>query len=589
MAKFDKYTQASARAIAIRIWQHYAAQIRQVSTQYRIPEEWLAGLTGMENPDCMEWPSGRSVRFESGVYAKLRNIRSFVKFWHSNYNGVKREHLVGLTDEALHSLSMSYGQTQIMGYYVLTVLIGVKLADLRDPSKHYEYTARMFEADPRLMKWLRAGNFAQACHIWNSGREWDGDAAHIKTWSPYYMYNCGLVAQEYAKLVRATNAGANEPVHPASVLTDRITQRPPNAPRQIFNVPLKREMTTGRAMTEEELVAASRSANPGPPPPPSSDQIPPYSPSGPSEAVPSDHPPTDDSIAETADSQRANDDASSGPAAEQAAPEGPDTHPYEMARAIYDDLYSRGLITSDQHTEALLKASRVKVANSSEEKTDVNITDPDLPRDENAGQQYDTSDERNMEPMARSGGAPTSSVGLRPGWKTSEAHLTLLFTVACFALSYFGIKVTPGQLMTNFDTIMGVVSHIGPMIAGATVLFNYITSRGKAKSNAMNANAAIAMANTSMGMGLLGSNKMIGGILGGKDWKDPARYGGILKSAGVVGLPGAEAAGSIIDRVSSGGVTNGATSTSYSKAELDDAFAEVLTRIDRIDKKLGIK
>lgn len=156
---------------------------------------------------------------------------------------------------------------------------------------------------------------------------------------------------------------------------------------------------------------------------------------------------------------------------------------------------------------------------------------------------------------------------VKPGWMTSEGQLTGIFVLAGIALSAVGLHYTPDQIHGYFDAIMGFVKIVGPLAAVIPVAWNYITSRGKTKSNAINAAASVVRAQTeaqaesdrvkSMQMSeystyassrampseseeskidtlvdlahpdvaaLFGASSILKMLLGGKSWKDPERY-----------------------------------------------------------------
>lgn len=85
------------------------------------------------------------------------------------------------------------------------------------------------------------------------------------------------------------------------------------------------------------------------------------------------------------------------------------------------------------------------------------------------------------------------SVGTTPGYKTSEGQLTIVFVALAFVFSYFGWNVSQDQIHTGYDMIISLVEKMGPIVSAGLVLWNYITSRGKMKSNAINATAAMAV------------------------------------------------------------------------------------------------
>lgn len=216
------YSASVAHTIATRIWDKYRSEIESVWITTGFPPWWLAGLTGMENPLCREYPDPLSFRFESGVFSKLKALRNPLVFWRKEWNGITQARVRGFDDDVLRNLSTSWGQTQIMGYYVLTTLSKYRetsVAQLRNPRLHYDYTAVMFGSDPRIMAHFHKSQFlpssstiAQAefkrvAHIWNSGQEWNGKAGwakggkgNIKTYVPEYMDNCLAVGLAYDEI-----------------------------------------------------------------------------------------------------------------------------------------------------------------------------------------------------------------------------------------------------------------------------------------------------------------------------------------------------------------------------------------------------
>lgn len=195
---FAKYSTSDARIIAERVYNKYGSLIEEAADRYGIPPEWLAGMTGMENPNCYEWPDRRAKRFEAGVFRKLKYVRNTKGSVYAKK--IPHDMLKGLSDEALVNLATSWGQMQIMGYYILTIFEGSSVAELRDPRRGYLFAGEMMTEDPQLRAYLRAKKYDQVCHIWNSGRIWDGTTKGIKTYTPYYMGNCDLVRAEYVKI-----------------------------------------------------------------------------------------------------------------------------------------------------------------------------------------------------------------------------------------------------------------------------------------------------------------------------------------------------------------------------------------------------
>lgn len=115
---------------------------------------------------------------------------------------------------------------------------------------------------------------------------------------------------------------------------------------------------------------------------------------------------------------------------------------------------------------------------------------------------------------------PPQILDSKPGYLTSQFGLTAVFTVICAVLGYFGITQTPDQLDSYLATAERLAAMVVPFLALLGGVVTYINSRGKIASNKLNANAAIQVATVA---GIPG----IGATLGGKNWKDPARYANI--------------------------------------------------------------
>lgn len=173
------------------------------------------------------------------------------------------------------------------------------------------------------------------------------------------------------------------------------------------------------------------------------------------------------------------------------------------------------------------------------------------------------------EPMTNPTDMP--SIGVAPGYKTSEGQLTFVFVAAAFVMSWvFKREVNPDQVQGFYGAAMAIIEQIGPIVAAGGVLWNYITSRGKTKSNAIHATAAVAL-----------KGDFLGSLLGGKGWKDPERYIGIGKIAAEAGIiPGP--AGKIVGKVLGG------DEGSESGFTVDDCV-EGIQRLDTRVKKLEAK
>lgn len=196
-----KYTQAQAATIARAIADRLGPLIVIACVGTSVRPEWLAGLIGMENPQLREYPDTRSYRFEPGIYDKLRRLSNPLIFWRRCWSGITQAQVKGLSDAVLRELATSWGWTQIMGYSVLTVFKGLSIAQLRDKQAHLDLAVDFMRhvAGP----YLDSGRFDQVCHIWNTGAPYKTANGRpvIRTYSPYYIYNCGLVALEFKALL----------------------------------------------------------------------------------------------------------------------------------------------------------------------------------------------------------------------------------------------------------------------------------------------------------------------------------------------------------------------------------------------------
>jgi hypothetical protein len=152
---------------------------------------------------------------------------------------------------------------------------------------------------------------------------------------------------------------------------------------------------------------------------------------------------------------------------------------------------------------------------------------------------------------------PPPKVEVKPGYQKSEGQLTILFVMVAAFMSLLGFKYSPLQVQNAYEAIQTLTYTLGPLLAAVPILKNYINSRGKIASNSVWANAGLLNPAVSkdgvspMALGLMGGKFDLGGILGGKDWKDPKRYIDLGKIASGV-IPGGGAAGKILDAVTGG-------------------------------------
>lgn len=174
-----------------------------------------------------------------------------------------------------------------------------------------------------------------------------------------------------------------------------------------------------------------------------------------------------------------------------------------------------------------------------------------------------TLEELNVQPEGMPAIEPKS------GWKTSEGQMTFLFVVAAMVFAWFKVPVSAEQLQTGYGMVVGLIEQIGPIAAAAIALWNYITSRGKTKSNAIHATAAVAL-----------KGDIFGSLLGGKSWKDPDRYigmGRIAAESGIIPGPAGKIAGKIL----------GGDDESESGYSVDDCVSAIQTLDGRVKKLEG--
>lgn len=170
----------------------------------------------------------------------------------------------------------------------------------------------------------------------------------------------------------------------------------------------------------------------------------------------------------------------------------------------------------------------------------------------------------NTDPPTNPDDAP--SVQVKPGWSTSQGHLTAFFVLASsLCAMYLGWNwVTPELLDNIYQLITVAIVILGLLGINVPLLTNYINSRGKIQSNAI-------WATTAMNVGGLGD------LFKKKVWKDPSTYIEIGKVASQI-IPGGQVVGNVLDKVSGNG---------------DDRVLMYLQNFDQrltlIEEKLNIK
>lgn len=227
-----------AHTIAEHAYNQYGRVLAQAAETHGVPAHWLVGLTAVENPGCHVWPDYRSYRRQPRVEAWLGMVLEGNPL-RPSYDGVKMRHLEGVSTTALPALCNLYGQTMLPGYYVLTHF-NVALRDivpslllshqdandpptithLRDPQLHYFFAAYLLahhpdlrsqlnsyraaveanEEDPKLwpsteVAKVEEGALANVAHIWKRGAGPDGEvSSHLLE---VRAHNAWLVSQMY--------------------------------------------------------------------------------------------------------------------------------------------------------------------------------------------------------------------------------------------------------------------------------------------------------------------------------------------------------------------------------------------------------
>jgi hypothetical protein len=84
--------------------------------------------------------------------------------------------------------------------------------------------------------------------------------------------------------------------------------------------------------------------------------------------------------------------------------------------------------------------------------------------------------------------SPAEQVALKPGWKTTEGAIVILSGLGLFIATVFN-WVTPQQAGSASDHLSAFLSNIGPLMIYLPLVWHFVTSRGKIKSNALRADA----------------------------------------------------------------------------------------------------
>lgn len=157
------------------------------------------------------------------------------------------------------------------------------------------------------------------------------------------------------------------------------------------------------------------------------------------------------------------------------------------------------------------------------------------------------------------------------GLSTTQGQFTALFSVIALGLSaLFGWSLSSDNIESWLTVANNIALIIGPILATMGVLSTFINSQGKKESNTIWANASIEATNLA---GIPG----LGRILGGKNWKDPERYGNILDILKTVGVPGASQVDSVLESIND-----------PKTEEFQDAVLKALQALDeRLDRLEG--
>lgn len=186
----------------------------------------------------------------------------------------------------------------------------------------------------------------------------------------------------------------------------------------------------------------------------------------------------------------------------------------------------------------------------------------------------------------RLGGGEINLPDVKPGWQTSEAHITAAVVFIAAALSAFGYHVTPEHLANSWDAITHLIAIVGPLLSVIPIARKYITARTRVKTAealVSAANSPGAVNNPAM-MGLLGGG-IAGAILGGSP-KDPSTYINLGRTVGTSGVIGGKA-GDIVGQILGGGQQASARSTRFDDDALTSLFGNIVERLARVESKLN--
>lgn len=521
----DRYSIEEAHDIAERVYTKYGPVLAQAAQFHDVPAHWLVGLTAVENPGCYEWPSTRSVRRQLPVEAWLGMVLEGNPL-RPSFDGVKMRHLAGVSSTALPALSNLYGQTMLPGYYVLT-RFGVPIGEILPPSL--------------LGTW--GGNDRPTLTHLRDPQLHYFFAAYLLALEPDLRAQLGVYKSALEPEYEEDGEGQLQPGDPpdpvwvseqekgayANVVCLWNGKHGPKTEARRHNAWLVAQMYLGIEQEHE----------PG--------HLNPYRPKGRFDVSP-------EAFAErlTALDREARASCDPGGAINKSLVSSDRPTPVDAGQLSYQQAHALG----------------ERVAHR------LDIFDAGLAREEDG-----MRPNRLFEPDDKETGAtpqqafdPTIltnvlEAALKPGHKTTEgAMLAVLFAVLGIATALNWVSPTQA------NDVKAQLGNLAPLLIFVPVLWHFITSRGKIKSNALRATIP-EVAPAIQGFGGFGK---LGKIL------TDSRVRTGLEIGGALGVPGAGAAGSALDRVT------GATTQSsrYSDEILTHNFQRLTERLTAAEADL---
>ena len=137
-----------------------------------------------------------------------------------------------------------------------------------------------------------------------------------------------------------------------------------------------------------------------------------------------------------------------------------------------------------------------------------------------------------------------ATIGVKPGWQTSQGQLTAVFVVGAMILAFFGVRTTPDKLQNWYDVGVFLLPYVLPLLGSIPLLNKYIESRGKEKSNAIWATATVNAAKEAGIDGpILGASLL--GLSGKPSLKDFGSIAGAVINSGLIPGKAGQVAGTI--------------------------------------------